>query len=190
MSKNVTLYLCKTCSDVNKCMFSTRVLGNTCHNYWQLLQEYCWNFQMFATICWFYEKFNIPTIFDVIQKWWRHQNARCKIISSYIIFILKLVPKCSFMVKQLSYHTLMLGNEYVQKSFKHWVYKWFHPSFSGHGVCCNPLTFCWCHKVLAWVETKYGYLIVDDCELNTKLSFELGELWQRINSNFAIVWAL
>ena len=34
---------------------------------------------------------------------------------------------------------------------------------------------------LAWKQTKHEDLLVDDGEMNTKLSFELGELRQRIN---------
>ena len=30
----------------------------------------------------FHEPFNIPTVFKIIEKWWRHQNARRTIISS------------------------------------------------------------------------------------------------------------
>ena len=33
-------------------------------------------------------------------------------------------------------------------------------------------------------QTKPAYLLVDDGEMNTKMSFELGEIWLRINNNF------
>ena len=42
------------------------------------------------------------------------QNALRTVLSSYIIFVVKFVPECSFMLKQLMYDTLMLGNECVQ----------------------------------------------------------------------------
>ena len=64
----------------------------------------------------------------------------------------------------------------VQKSFKIKLYKCFRLSFSNYMVCCNPLTFRWFNKGLAWKQTKHGDLLVDDGEMNTKLSFELGEL--------------
>ena len=41
------------------------------------------------------------------------------ILFSYLF----LVPKCSFVLKQLLYDILMLGNECLQNSFKNKVYK-------------------------------------------------------------------
>ena len=76
---------------------------------------------------------------------------------------------------------------WVHNSFKNKSYECFCLTFSDHKVCCNPLTFRWFHKGLASKQNKHGDLIVDDGEMNTKLSFELGELRQRINSNFVIV---
>ena len=61
--------------------------------------------------------------------------------------------------------------------------------FSNHSVCCNPLTFRWFYKGLAWNQTRHGHLLADDDEPNTKLSIELGEIRQRINSTFVIVRA-
>ena len=75
----------------------------------------------------------------------------------------------------------MLGNEYVQNSFEKKIYECFR-------LCCN-LTFCWFHSGLAWNQTRHRHLLVDDDDRSTKLSFELGEIRQRINSNFAIVRA-
>ena len=77
----------------------------------------------------------------------------------------------------------------AQNSFKNKLYEWFRLSFFDHRVCCNPLTFRWFHKGLAWKQTKHGNVLVDDGEMNNKLSFELGELMQRINSKFVIVRA-
>ena len=83
----------------------------------------------------------------------------------------------------------MLGNECVQNSFENKLYECFRLSFSNHRVCCNPLTFHWFHSGLAWNQTRHRHLLVDDDELNTKLSFELGDIRQRINSTFVIVRA-
>ena len=72
----------------------------------------------------------------------------------------------------------------AQNSFKNKLYVCFCQSFSDHKVCCNPLTFRWFHK---GKQTKHRDLLVDDGEMNFKLSFKLGELRQRIKSNFVTV---
>ena len=64
--------------------------------------------------------------------------------------------------------TYVLGNECVRKRHLKINYmNVFCLPFSDHKVCCNPLTFRWFHKGLAWKQTKHGDLLVDDGDMNT-----------------------
>ena len=76
----------------------------------------------------------------------------------------------------------------AQNSFKNQLYECFRQSLFDHMVCCNPLTFRLFRYGLAWKQTKHGNVLVDDGEMNTKLSFELGELMQRINVDDVITF--
>ena len=84
--------------------------------------------------------------------------------------------------------TSMLGNECARKIH-------LKINYMNVSACLFPTT--WCVVILlifigftrVLLESKLSTQKIDDSEVNTKLSFELGELRQRINSNFVIVRA-
>ena len=119
--KHFSMYLRTPCLDVNKSMFSIWVLKKYLASLLTITAGILLKFSNVCHYqCWLYEKFNKPTIVQVIKNddiIKMHGTQYFRLILQ-CIFIVILVPTCSFVFKQLMYDTLMLGTECVQNSFK------------------------------------------------------------------------
>ena len=105
--KVFTLYLRSPCLAVNNTTFATRIFLKYMPSVLAIIPGNVSKISnVFHRQCTFYEKFNIPTVFKDIQKWWSHKNERRTMFSfSYSIWLFIIVTKCSFLLKQLMYGT-------------------------------------------------------------------------------------
>ena len=124
------LYLCSPCLAVNKSMFSTQILLKYLPPVLAIISgTFVKISNVFHDQCSFYEKFNIPTIFKVTQKWWSHENVRRTMFSSYFIWMVILVTECSFLLKTIDEWYLNIGWLIYAKFIWKWVTWMFSPVF-------------------------------------------------------------